>query len=194
MKAQADTARTNRFKRRELLKRVGFGTLIGSAAGLFSTKSAMAQSLIHAMWTHGSSLQVEFPERTSAILHRGFHTHVEGNPGTENWFHFAIPTPVIVSETRARIDSVVVKFKTGSVDAFVDRIHIYDGPLKIASFDDLRLSGNHGIDYLEAGERFNIPESPPILWGIDIAVGAGFGVESLDHWMQFSAAGADFIE
>lgn len=146
-------------------------------------------SLTHAMWIHGTSVQVEWEDRIASIQRSGFHTHIECKPGTYNWFHFAIPTPVIVSDKRLRLDSVMLIFQTAGADVTVQQVHVHDGrkvPL-IAIHDGLSLSGDHPF------ERFSVPGQPEVLWGIDVAVLVGAGVESMGHWVEFSAAGGDFI-
>lgn len=81
--------------------------------------------LAHAMWTHGTSMQIEY-------VHRAGHgVYVESKSGQENWVHFAIPTPVIVTGNRLRVGSVLVDFMTGSADAFEKHVHVYDGDTKL---------------------------------------------------------------
>jgi hypothetical protein len=141
------------------------------------------------MWIHGTSIQVEYTDRIGSIIRRGFHTHIECKPGLANWFHFAIPTPVIVSDGRLKIDSVMLMFKTGSADVAVKSVHVYDGPNKIASYDydwAHALKGDHPF------ERFDVPGQPEVLWGIGISVQVGAGVENMAHWIEFSSAGGDF--
>ncbi|MCY6371436.1 DUF6623 family protein [Clostridium ganghwense] len=145
--------------------------------------------LAHAMWTHGHSIQIEYPERIASIKRAGFYAQIKGKPGTRNWFHFAIPTPVIVNSKRLQVGSVLIRFKTGSTDTSINSVHIYDGERKIASFDNLDLSPRQ----FET-RRFKIPGNPKIKFGLGISIGVGFGVESMSHSMEFSSAGCDFLD
>lgn len=145
--------------------------------------------LSHAMWSHGHSMQIEYPERLSSIQRAGFYTKIIGKSSTRNWFHFAIPTPVIVNNQRLRVGSVLIRFKTGSGDAFINAVHVYDGERKIASFDNLNLSPKQ----FET-KRFKIPKNPKIKFGLGISIGVSFGVESMPHNMKFSSAGCDFLD
>ena len=44
-------------------------------------------------WTHGVAVQVEYPDNVKSIRRAGWGTDIVQAQGTENWFHFAIPTP-----------------------------------------------------------------------------------------------------
>jgi hypothetical protein len=145
-------------------------------------------NLAHAMWLHGHSMQIEYPDRLSAVSRAGFYIHVEGKSGQMNWFHFAIPTPVIVNDGRLRVGSVMIRFKTGSADASVTSVHVYDGEVKIASHDNLHLYPSNWET-----PRFDVPSHPEIRWGLGISIGVGFGVEAMSHYIEFAAVGCDFL-
>ena len=102
--------------RRVFLSGAGKAVLAGSAAIALAPGAEATPvpppTLVHAMWTHGTAIQVEFTDQITGIVRRGFHARIDARPGT-NWFHFAVPTPVIVSDRRLRIDSVMLKFRTG---------------------------------------------------------------------------------
>ncbi|MDQ1920296.1 hypothetical protein [Massilia pseudoviolaceinigra] len=80
----------------------------------------------HAMWVPGYVAQVEFPGNTRLRLvngvawtdvtglRRGNGTIFRGVAGQNNWFHFAIPTPVIVADKRARLDRVFVFYNAAA--------------------------------------------------------------------------------
>ncbi len=143
--------------------------------------------LAHAMWIHGHSIQIEYPDRISKIWRAGFFAHIEGKAGTNNWFHFAIPTPVIVDSRRLRVGSVLLVFRTKSADAAVNSIHVYDGDRKIVEYNGLNLTGELGM------RRFDVPAHPSVVTGVGISIGVGFGVEMMSHCMEFIAAGCDFV-
>ena len=187
MKEQVQIRQANR---REMLKLSGMGVLGGVAASSLIATNAQAESAVkiaHAMWIHGHSMQIEYPERLASQWRAGFSITVEGKPSSTNWFHFAIPTPVIVNDVRLRADSVILRFKTASVDAWVRDVHVYDGETRIAVHDKVNLSRDHLF------ERFYIPDRPEVQWGIGISIGVACGVESMDHHMEFFAAGCDFM-
>jgi hypothetical protein len=131
-------------------------------------------------------MQIEYPDRIASMRRAGFSIDVEGKPGTTNWFHFAIPTPVIIDDVRLRADKVLLRFTTGSVDAFVRHVHVYDGEKLIAEHNNVNLSKENPL----AG--FVVPDRPLILLGLGISIGVAFGVEMMDHHMDFIAAGCDF--
>jgi hypothetical protein len=148
-------------------------------------------TLAHAMWIHGHSMQIEYPDKVAAIWRAGFYIRVDGKPGTKNWFHFAIPTPVIVDDNRLRADSVMLQCRTGSTDAVITAIHVYDGAAKIAEHNGVNKSGNLGF------QRFIIPAKgglkPEVRFGIGISIGVEFGNDPVAHTMEFEAAGCDFL-
>ncbi len=187
MNEQALSRGTNR---RDMLKWSGMGVLAGAATTVLTPGKARAADaeakILHASWIHGNTMEIEYPERIAFQEHVGYHFQIEGNPGTSNWFHFSIPTPVIIDDARLRISAAMLLFETDSVDAFVRDVHVYDGGTRIAVFDDVYLSENAGF------VKFDLPERPEVSWGIGISVGVGFGVEMMGHRMRFISAGCDF--
>lgn len=182
---------TNETSRREILKLSGMGVLGGVAVGALAPGKAQAAdspvNVSYASWIHGHSMQIEYPDRIASQWRPGFGVFVEGKPGTENWFHFAIPTPVIIDDVRLRADSVMLRFSTASADAFVRDVHVYDGEIRIATHNNLNLSGANPF------VRLAVPGRPHMALGLGISLGVGFGVEAMDHHMQFIAAGCDFV-
>ncbi|MFB2978395.1 DUF6623 family protein [Microseira sp. BLCC-F43] len=144
-------------------------------------------SLAQAMWTHGHSMEIEVPDNIARVWRAGFYIEVEGKPNTNNWFHFAIPTTVIVNDKRLRVGSVMLLFETLSADAVVRDVHIFDGADKIAQHNGVNLSGNAGF------VRFDVPTHPPVKWGIGISIGVRFGGGSGSRVMRFKSAGCDFV-
>lgn len=185
MNEQALTRRTNR---REALRLSGMTMFGGMAVGALTPREARAaeSNIAYASWIHGHSMQIEYPERLASVWRAGFYIGLEGKPGTENWFHFAIPTPVILNDARLRADSVMLCFNTRSADAFVRDVHVYDGDVLVADHRNVNLSGNNRF------VRFAVPDRPFVWLGLGISIGVGFGVEAMDHRMEFVAAGCDF--
>ena len=144
-------------------------------------------SLAEAMWAHGHSMQIEFPDSIAKVWKAGFYMEVEGKPDSTNWFHFAIPTTVIVDDRRLRVGSVMLLLETLSAGAIVRDVHIYDGDTKIAQHNGVNVTGNAGF------VRFDVPTHPPVKWGIGISVGVTFKSGSASRVMRFKSAGCDFI-
>jgi|LGVE01.1.fsa_nt_gb hypothetical protein len=161
---------------------------IGGDIYIEKEKEVSKMALEHAMWAHGHSMHIEYPDRLNVVWRAGFYIRVEGELGTDNWFHFAIPTPVIVKDNRLRVGSVMLRFKTMSSDAIVRHVHIYDGEKMIATHNNVNLSGDHMF------ERFDVPGHPDVRWGLGISIGVRFGTEKgKSHRMEFISAGCDFL-
>lgn len=142
--------------------------------------------LAHAMWTHGTSVHEQYPEGLKVVRRKGSYALYEGKPGTRNWFHFAIPTPVTVSGRRLRLDSVMLTFLTLS-DVWVTNVHIYDGHRRIESYDGLNLTGTHWLERWDVLNKY-------VRRGVGISVGVRFGTdEAKRRYIGFISAGADFI-
>ena len=187
MKEQGAPSKTSR---RHLLQLSGASALGGLALGSLS-RQALADEInirvAYGSWIHGHSMEIEYPDRIETQVRRGFSHHVAGRPGTDNWFHFAIPTPVIINDVRLCLDSIMLCFVTESVDAWVRDVHVYDSEALLAVFDNVNMAEDNSF------VRFTIPETPYVGGGIGISLGVSFGIESMSHGMDLRAAGADFI-
>jgi hypothetical protein len=75
-----------------------------------------ATKLAQAMWIHGHSMQIEVPDSLARTWKAGFYIEIEGKPNSDNWFHFAIPSKVIVNDQRLRVGSVMLLCETLSTD------------------------------------------------------------------------------
>jgi hypothetical protein len=162
----------------------GYGMIRAYAAYryLFEPKVRLA----HAMWIHGTSSHEQYPERLKTSRRVGLYALYEGKPGTHNWFHFAIPTPVIVNGRRLRLDSVMLTFLT-TPDVWVTNVHIYDGHRRIESYDGLSLTRSHWF------ERWDVLNKR-VSRGVGISVGVRFGTDEARRYLiGFVSAGADFI-
>ncbi|MCK6627302.1 MAG: tyrosinase family protein [Anaerolineae bacterium] len=145
--------------------------------------------LAQTTWIHGHSMQIEFPDRVNLVWRAGYFIRVGGRQTTENWFHFAIPTPVIVNDRRLRADAVLLRFRTNSDSAFVHAVHVYDGENRIAAHENLRLSPRTW-----SLQRLDVPNNPEIRWGIGISIGVRFqGTTTNDNLIEFSSAGSEFL-
>ena len=135
-------------------------------------------------WVHGTSLQVEYPNRITSVRHTGPFVRIEGSEGQNTWVHFPIPTPAVVNGKRSRVGAALVSFRTRS-HAKVHEVIVYDGERRIAEHMDLNLDGDH----LDA--RFEVPGTPEVNQGINITVGVQFGANAPDmRSMQIEIVGA----
>ena len=143
--------------------------------------------IAEASWTHGTSMQVEVPESLESVRRFGFFTRVVGKANTTNWFHFAIPTPVIQNNVRRTFGPCMLRFATGGTSAVVRDVHLYDGEVRVVAHDAVNLSGSQPFT------RFGIAHSPKVLWGVGISIGVTFGAgNSAARTMDFISAGCDF--
>lgn len=142
--------------------------------------------IAHRMWIHGTSVQVEFPERLSSIRRLGYYTSVVGEPDSSNWFHFAIPTPSVVDNDGKPIGSVSLSFRTG-IQAVVRDVHIWDGFTNLARHNDINLTGT------QYHKRLGIANVPHVGEGIGVSIGVDFGAGfSFHRRIIFVGAGCDF--
>lgn len=143
-----------------------------------------------AMWVQGTSVQAEREGYFISKSRPGWGA-VFKTQGTE-WFHFAIPTPVIFGGHDSTIQKVFVLYKTG-LGAKIEALHIYDGANRIQIFDDLNLEGDHshGID------ANNVWQINPvhIKYGLGLSASVNFGQATPAGVPEitFISAGADFI-
>lgn len=141
-----------------------------------------------AMWTHGVNLQVEVDANVESLRRFGFYTRVVGKPNTTNWYHFAIPTPVIVKGNRLAIARAMLRLVTGGTNAVVRDVHIYDGSARIAAHQSVNLSGNLPFAV------FGVAHKPDVFWGTGISIGVTTGGGTANQRrMDFISAGIDFL-
>ena len=135
-------------------------------------------------WVHGSSMQIEYPNRVTSVRHTGPFVRIEGATGQNTWVHLPVPTPTVADGTPMRVGAGLVSFRTRD-KATVHEVIVYDGDQRIAEHTDLGLQGDH----LEA--RFDVPGSPEAGRGINITLGISFAESSPDvRSMQIEIIGA----
>jgi peptidoglycan hydrolase-like protein with peptidoglycan-binding domain len=145
-------------------------------------------SIAHAMWAHGTDLHVEVDANVESIRRYGFFTRVIGKANTTNWYHFAIPTPVIVSGKRLVFARAMLRFVTGGTSAVVRDVHVYDGSARLIAHQFVNLSGSQGFAV------FGVPQKPSVFWGAGISIGVQTGGgDALQRRMDFISAGIDFV-
>ena len=98
------------------------------------------------MWVHGHSIQPENPALTVGRIGWAGQIRTLDSAG---WYHIAIPTTVIVTDIRQRIDSAMVQFGTGT-QGFLRNFHVYDGQNRIANYDNLNITGAGLFDKVHA--------------------------------------------
>jgi len=153
------------------------------------------------LWTHGSSVQIQQPTQTSYTDRSGHATVVEQEPGTENWFHFAIPT---LKEQEAVCLKTVqvflrVRFDRGGVvehtRAYIDKLHVWDSLNRVLRVDDVT---SRGIDWRQV-TAWDIPGGAPVEHGVGLSVHVVWGPLGQSQTVpfgriEFVAAGARFEE
>jgi hypothetical protein len=144
-------------------------------------------SIAEASWVHGTAVTVEHPTQMESVRRFGFFTRLIGKPNTTNWFHFAIPTPVIVNNDRKVLGPCMLRFQTGGTNAVVRDVHIYDGEVRVAAHDGINLSGGQPFT------RFGVAHGPEVLWGVGISIGVRYGSgTAAQRTIDLISAGCDF--
>lgn len=115
-----------------------------------------------------------------------------GGPG-DNFFHFTIPTPVILENVRITLERVFVLYRADPNVTVID-VSVFDGPNRVfVSAMPTGISGRHDgagglADLQDNITRWNV-NPVQVFWGIGISVHVRFGGEGN---ITFTAAGADF--
>lgn len=145
-------------------------------------------TIAHASWIHGTDIKVEVDANVESLTRFGFFTRIVGRPNTTNWYHFAIPTPVIVNNNRLAIARAMLRFTTGGTNAMVRDVHIYDGSARIAAHQNVNLSGS------QLFTKFGVAHKPDVLWGLGISIGVTTGGgTAAQRRMDFISAGVDLL-
>lgn len=161
----------------------GYGVVNAEAA--FNRLNLFETRLVQASWIHGHNTMVEYPDRLTLARPMGFYGLFAGKKGTFNWFHLAIPTPVIVDRRRLRLDSVMLIFATDP-NAIVRSVHVYDAASRIQTYDGLEMTGTHWF------ERFDVLDRR-VRYGIGVSVGVQFANAAGNSRIAFLSGGGDFI-
>jgi len=144
---------------------------------------------LQAFWVHGVSVQME--REGYFISKRRYGFGAKFNTHGEEWFHFAIPTPVILDGKRSSLIKIFVLYETEGT-AKITAVHAYDAGWKFKSFDNLSLSGNHST--IDDYNSWLIDPPREIIYGLGISVHVDFGERRKDSvpGILFRSAGADF--
>lgn len=142
----------------------------------------------HASWAHGTDLQIEVDANVESVRRFGFFTRVVGKPGTTNWYHLPIPTPVITKGNRLAIARAMLRFVTGGTSAVVRDVHIYDGEARIAAHQFVNLSGSQPFAV------FGVAHKPDVFWGTGISIGVTTGRgTAAERRIDLISGGIDFL-
>ncbi len=145
-------------------------------------------SIEFASWAHGTDLQIEVPESVEQIRRYGFFTRVVGKPGTTNWYHIPVPTPVITKGNRLSIARAALRFVTGGTSAVVRDVHVYDGERRIAAHQAVNLSGSQAFCV------FGVHHKPDVFWGTGISIGVETGRgTAAERRIDVISGGIDFL-
>lgn len=168
---------------------------------------------LHAMWVHGNSAQIElnswgrgaredvvpgsvntypFGRIGASIqwsgvvgLRTGAGAEYQCQEGSDYWFHFAVATPVIVEDTRARLRRVMVLF-TAQRGVTLAAVHVWDGPTRVFTRDGLSVGGvNTGL--ADGTNSFALPDRT-VSWALGVSTRFRFASENR---LQLHAAGID---
>ncbi|WP_157429762.1 DUF6623 family protein [Actinomadura oligospora] len=142
-------------------------------------------AISQAMWVHGHALQNENPALTVGRI--GWAGQIR-HPGTSGWYHLAIPTAVIITDIRLRVDAAMVMFSTGAQGS-IKSFHVWDGDNKILGLDGLNLTGTNVFS------RFVLPQNPrpSVRWGLGISIFTALGTDPNAAWVDIHSGGVDLI-
>lgn len=144
--------------------------------------------MITSRWVHGNIVNSESP--IDVVIRRGWGTHFGMKNPSDNWFHFPLATLCTVENRPIRLLKIYVLFRTDST--IIRGIDVYDGPIRVASFVDLDLTGDHTAT-LDPFNCWSIYPPVEIEHGIGISVGveftqgSGIGIAEI----LFTAAGIE---
>ncbi len=184
---------SDRSSRREALTLLGGSVAAGGALVLGTATPMRAQGqLVFASWVHGTIVQPENPD-PYRVVRRGWGAECSGAIGGLNWFHFPIPTPVILQDVRNKVVKVFVLFRTSA--ARITNIHVWDGSTNIIRIDGLSLSGDR-FDAVDGVNSRVLPVPAVMRFGLVISAGVEFQASDPDRpaisQVLFTSAGADF--
>jgi hypothetical protein len=133
---------------------------------------------------HGTSAVAQ--ETTWTVEKYGYGATVRpSTSSTQNWVHFAVPTPRGYDVTK-----VEVQFATGN-HAHIIGVDVWDGGNRIESISNLNLGGSTA----QVGS-WSIPGGPKLVWGVGISLAIKFDAGPGDQgaWITFYSAGVYYQE
>ena len=169
----------------------------------------MVKPTTYAIWVHGNTLQVDDPDQVlwrdgdnnQKTKRSGRYFKIEGKKGVDAWFHFSIPTPVIIpyrppdrnyeqGGDRMRINRFLIKFQTGSNDVILKKVSAWDNDIFIKDYI-VDKTGDYTKTSLSVPEDGRLKRL--ISSGIGFSVCVGFGSRhDKPQWIKFFSVGAEF--
>src|SRR5437870_1850434 len=156
-----------------------------------------------ASWVHGHAWRVERPDTLVAAttFPFGWGLSLAGLPNTDNWLHFAIPTPVIVADKAYNITQIGIRATRQSAQMRVWAVYAYDGHHRFSAKEtgvpDLPIVANPpAAAYPDLGNFIALPVGgliphPGVLWGIGISLGLRFGPGDQSLQLDIASVGCD---
>jgi len=130
---------------------------------------------------HSGHIQDENAIVAGKPKYLGWGLDFELSPGLETWVHFAVPS---IGGGSHGVRYVQLDLKTGSADAWVTDVHVYDGEVRFQT-----LQGKwKALTTLDFGRVWTIHGA------LGISVRCVRGVENMSHRFQFLSVSADFVE
>jgi hypothetical protein len=136
------------------------------------------------MWAQGNVAQIQYPADCT-YTYFGWGIDIDHNPGTSNWVHLPIPSKAGGTWGARKIR---LKFYTGSADAWVSDIDVYDGDTKVKGLTGLSISNGWNDSLFDLGSKVKFTR------GMSVSIRINAGVESMSHRFVFSGAGANFVQ
>ena len=140
----------------------------------------------HVLWVHGNSAEIEYPD-LAQVVRKGSSIRVLGAQASNNWLHFAMPTPVILDNLRMKPVWLQFRYKTtGGVS--IHRVDVYDGEKKISSYENT----NDPVDgdWFHFSEFMDIGRNQSANLGIGVSIGLAF--HHANAQIDFESAGCTF--
>lgn len=140
----------------------------------------------YAFWIHGNNVEVQDP---NSVIEGRFDwgTQYINRSDNENWFHFPIPTPVIIDDVRPPLIRVFVFYN--AVTATINEVRVRDGSRLVTAFTNLNLVGDHSSGPEDNINSWKIDPPAGIAFGLGISVAAAIPRHQA---IIFTTAGADF--
>ncbi len=140
---------------------------------------------VYALGIHGSSIQVEFPEHLTQIRRTGWGTLLEQNGQTDNWFHFDIPTPRVMADTRIFWFTKAYFTADLNENVRIEKIHLRSG-------DELRTVKNVTYTGRKLINEIIGQETERSVFPISLSIYARFLTGTPKGQIIFRHAGAEF--
>jgi hypothetical protein len=133
--------------------------------------------------TTGGHIQNQANVQNPTDMRYGWGLDFDQKSNTSNWIHFSVP-----SVHGSSIRFVALKFWTGSVEAVINQVHVWDLDTQVRTFKNLGWSGGWRI------EKLDMPDPPVKISALNISVEtkAGDGGKT-SHRFIFSGACAYLI-